>query len=168
MTEKIASYFLTLVFLVTAQNCFARPELEVALSDKNATAETKALYKNLRRISSKGYLFGHQDDLAYGVNWRYQLERSDVKEVTGDYPALYGWDLGGLEKNSAENLDGVPFEKMRQWIKDGYKRGGVVTLSCTLIIRLLVEVHGIQPMVPLHLYWKAGQITKNILTGLIK
>ncbi len=100
------------------------------LADKNATAETKALYQNLKAVSTKGYLVGHQDDLAYGINWRYEKDRSDVKEVCGDYPGLYGWDMGGLERNSGDaNLDGVPFKKMRQFIKEGYKRGGVITLS---------------------------------------
>jgi mannan endo-1,4-beta-mannosidase len=100
------------------------------LSDKAATPETKALYQNLYALKEKGFLFGHQDDLAYGVNWRYEKDRSDVKEVCGDYPGVYGWDLGGLERNNSDkNIDGVPFKKMRQYIKEGYKRGGVITLS---------------------------------------
>lgn len=98
-------------------------------SDKNATKETVALYKNLLKLKEKGYMFGHQDDLAYGVNWRYEDGRSDVKDVTGDYPAVYGWDMSGLETKSENDIDGVPFKKMRQYIKDGYARGGVITLS---------------------------------------
>jgi mannan endo-1,4-beta-mannosidase len=98
--------------------------------DKDATKETKALYNNLKTISTKGYLFGHQDDLAYGVNWRYEKDRSDVKEVCGDYPAVYGWDLGGLERaGNANNIDGVPFKKMKQFIQEAYQRGGVITIS---------------------------------------
>jgi hypothetical protein len=31
--------------------------------------------------------------------------------------------------NSDKNLDGVPFKNIRQYIKDGYKRGGVITIS---------------------------------------
>ena len=99
------------------------------LSDKNATNKTKILYKNLAKLSTKSILFGHQDDLAYGVNWKYEEGRSDVKDVSGDYPAVYGWDLAGLEKKSDKNIDGVPFDKMRQYIKDGYSRGGMITLS---------------------------------------
>lgn len=99
------------------------------LSDKLATAETKIVYNNLVQLTQKGILFGHQDDLAYGVNWKYQNGKSDVKEVTGDYPAVYGWDLGGLEKKSDKNIDGIPFDKMRQYIKEGYSRGGLITLS---------------------------------------
>ena len=56
-------------------------------SDKNATKETIHLYRNLKRIINKGILFGHQDDLAYGVTWKYEKGRSDVKDVAGDYPA---------------------------------------------------------------------------------
>ena len=99
------------------------------LSDKKATPETILLYKNLVKLTQKGILFGHQDDLAYGVNWKYEAGRSDVKDVTGDYPAVYGWDLGGLEKKSDKNIDGIPFDKMRQYIKEGYSRGGLITLS---------------------------------------
>ena len=98
-------------------------------TDKNATTETLNLYRNLKKLARKGFMFGHQDDLAYGVNWRYENGRSDVKEVTGDYPAIYGWELGGLEANADKNIDGVPFKKMRQFIKDGYERGGVITIS---------------------------------------
>lgn len=100
-----------------------------SISDKNATTETQILYKNLVKLSSKAILFGHQDDLAYGVNWKYEAGRSDIKDVTGDYPGVYGWDLAGLEKKSDKNIDGVPFDKMRQYIKDGHSRGGIITLS---------------------------------------
>lgn len=97
--------------------------------DKNATSQTAALCRNLKKLAAKGFMFGHQDDLAYGVNWRYENGRSDVKEVAGDYPAVYGWELGGLEANEDKDLDGVPFKKMRQFIKEGYERGGVITIS---------------------------------------
>ena len=102
---------------------------KTSLADSKATVETKIVYKNLVTIVNKGILFGHQDDLAYGVNWKYEARRSDVKDVTGDYPAVYGWDLSGLEKKSDKNIDGVPFDKMRQYIIDGHSRGGLITLS---------------------------------------
>lgn len=124
----LRSSFIT-IFLLVNYLLLAQQD-NFALSDKEATAETKALFKNLKTLSLKGYLFGHQDDLAYGVNWKYEKQRSDVKEVCGDYPAVYGWDLGGIERTGSEkNLDGVPFKNMRQFIKEGYKRGGVITLS---------------------------------------
>ncbi|HTE10084.1 MAG TPA: glycosyl hydrolase [Chitinophagaceae bacterium] len=97
--------------------------------DKKASPETIHLYNNLKKILSKGFMVGHQDDLAYGVNWKYENGNSDIKEVTGDYPAVYGWELGHLELDSSKNLDAVPFDKMKQFIATGYARGGVITIS---------------------------------------
>ncbi len=98
-------------------------------ADKQATRETLALLRNLRRLSFTGFLFGHQDDLAYGVNWKYQAGRSDVREVCGDYPALYGWDLSGMESDATADIDGVPFSFIRRAVSEGYARGGVITFS---------------------------------------
>jgi len=98
-------------------------------ADKKATKETVALYQNLKKISKKGFMFGHQDDLAYGVGWKYEKGRSDIKDVTGDYPAVYGWELGHLEIDKVVNLDSVPFKTMQQLIRLGYDRGGVITIS---------------------------------------
>lgn len=97
--------------------------------DPMATPETKALYRHLAQLPSSGFLFGHQDDLAYGVGWQYGNGLSDVKKVTGSYPALYGWELGRIELDQAVNLDSVPFDQMRSFIREGYKRGGVITIS---------------------------------------
>ena len=98
-------------------------------ADKNATRETRNLLRNLKNQLNKGIIFGHQDDLAYGVGWKYEQGRSDAKDVTGEYPGLYGWDFSGLEDGDLLNIDGVPFDKMREYIKQGYERGGVVTAS---------------------------------------
>lgn len=113
-------------FLLTAGRLFTQ---EIRPADKAATQQTLHLYNNLKKLSQKGFMFGHQDDLAYGVSWKYEPGRSDVKDVTGDYPAVYGWELGGLEADQDKNLDAVPFKKMRQFIKEGYERGGVITIS---------------------------------------
>ena len=124
-------HILWVSLLLWVVSCYAlSPEKKhQSLSDKNATPETENLYQNLILLQEKGFLFGHQDDLAYGVKWRYEEGRSDIKDVTGDYPALYGWDLGGIEHQKSNNIDGVPFKKMKNWIKEIYDRGGVSTIS---------------------------------------
>src|SRR5439155_4373552 len=98
-------------------------------SDRLATKETIALYNNLKKLLNKGFMFGHQDDLAYGVDWKYEDGRSDIKDVTGDYPAVYGFELGRLEIDQSVNLDSVPFDKMKNFIRTAYERGGIITLS---------------------------------------
>lgn len=101
----------------------------IQLIDPNATTETRALYANLRKISDEHILFGHQDDLAYGFKWIDEPGRSDVMEVAGSYPAVYGWELGHLEHGAEVNLDNVNFEKMKSWIIEGHQRGGIITIS---------------------------------------
>jgi mannan endo-1,4-beta-mannosidase len=142
---------LFLVFFLFATTLNAQ-ELPV---DKDATKETKCLYRNLKKITEKGYLFGHQDDLAYGVNWKYEDGRSDVKDVTGDYPAVYGWEIGHLEIGAKINLDSVPFDKMREYIQAGYQRGGVITISW----------HGNNPMTGGSSWDPAPGTVESILPG---
>ena len=79
--------------------------------------------------------YGHQDDLCYGHSWRVedwetdQLERSDVKAVTGKYPMVLGFDLGDIEHGADKNLDGVPFGLIRKAALKHIERGGIVTFS---------------------------------------
>lgn len=74
-------------------------------------------------------MFGHHDDTMYGIGWKDEEGRSDVKSVTGDYPAVISFDLGGIELGNSNNLDKVYFDKIRKEIIAHYKRGGVVSLS---------------------------------------
>ena len=99
------------------------------LVDPDATPETRALFANLRALQGTRILFGHQDDLAYGYEWTAQPGRSDVKEAAGAYPAVYGWELGNLELGMPADLDGVRFDRMREWIVEGYRRGAVIAVS---------------------------------------
>ncbi len=98
-------------------------------TDKKATAETVKLFQNLLKLQKTGTMFGHQDDLAYGYSWFNEEGRSDVKETCGDFPAVYGWELGHLELGVAYSLDSVYFDNIKKWIKTVYARGGVNTIS---------------------------------------
>ncbi len=97
--------------------------------DKNATKATKALFVNLQKLAKDHILFGHQDALAYGVEWDdWHKKKSDVKDVCGKYPAVYGWDMSKLGKYK-HNIDSVDFKHMRNWMKEVYKMGGINTVS---------------------------------------
>ena len=60
----------TVILLFTNLGLFAKQPLLIPCN-KNATAQTKALFQNLNKIAANGYLPGHQDNLAYGINGRY-------------------------------------------------------------------------------------------------
>ncbi len=140
--NKFHCIFLLLYYpfqLVSGQSSSGKPEVVQTkvfvthqgheCSDNFATQETKTLYLNLYSLTGKNILFGHQDDPCYGVGWKYLEGRSDIRDVTGQYPALYGFDLGRIELGLPYNLDSVPFEKTRLFIREAYDRGGVITLS---------------------------------------
>ena len=97
--------------------------------DKHADDQTTALFNNLRKLAGQKLMLGHQDGLAYGVLWKKGKNRSDIKDVCGDYPAVLGWDLGYLSKKRTYNIDTVSFKSMRKWMQFIYERGGVNTLS---------------------------------------
>jgi mannan endo-1,4-beta-mannosidase len=95
--------------------------------DMKATKKTKALYFNLKNSLGNNFMVGHQEDQAYGVTWKAEKKRSDVKNVCGDYAAVHGWDVG--KEGELHNLDSVLFSDVRKLIKRSYKRGGVNTIS---------------------------------------
>ena len=91
--------------------------------------QAQQLMERLDTLRQKGYMFGHQDDPFYGLTWEYQKDSSDVKNVCGDYPAVMGFELGGIEMGDVKSLDSVPFTKITEEIINHYNRGGIVTIS---------------------------------------
>ena len=94
-----------------------------------ASRQARLLFENLHRITGRQIMFGHQDDLAYGVHWQGESSRSDVKEVCGAYPSVFGWDVGELDGKSPFNIDSVPFERMRAFMQYAYAIGSINTIS---------------------------------------
>lgn len=95
----------------------------------------ESLLVRLSEIVEKGQvMYGHQDDLMYGHTWKLEDDapefvKSDVKEVCGHYPAVFGMDLGGIEMGWSHNLDKNDFDNMRASAVAHHERGGIVTFS---------------------------------------
>lgn len=98
-------------------------------STESELSEREKLLKTLESLKGKGVLFGHQDTYAYGYTWKDVDGQSDVKRVTGDYPAVFGWELGGIEKGVKANLDTVSFDNIRKYAVKAYQQGGINTFS---------------------------------------
>ncbi len=117
--------------------CSDKKKTEEPLADSGRTQRTENLLANLKQIGdSSVYLFGHHDDTVYGIGWAADYtndstihQRSDVKSVCNDFPALLSFDLGHLELGDSLNLDGVPFNRIRQEIIAHFDKGGMVTLT---------------------------------------
>lgn len=101
-----------------------------AVTDEQATTQTANLLRNLRSIADGGHtLFGHQSSSLYGIGWSGDADRSDVKSIAGDYPAVMGWDLAQIELGGDANIDGDRFADIRSRILESYARGGVTTIG---------------------------------------
>lgn len=125
---KLINFLLALLFL-TVTACKSQGNLESFTADKKATASTVKLLSNMKTLAAKGIMIGHQDDLAYGIGWISPNGKSDVYRVCSDYPAVFGWDLGHIEKGSAVNLDSVPFSDMARYATEMNANGGINTFS---------------------------------------
>jgi mannan endo-1,4-beta-mannosidase len=98
------------------------------LIDSKATAETKALYVNLGKLSRDHTLFGHQHATEYGHGWYGDENRSDVKSVVGSHPAVIGVDISGFSGRPPEEIRWSR-EQVRKNVIDTYNRGGVTTVA---------------------------------------
>lgn len=107
------------------------------LADSGRTQRTENLLTNLIAQGDSGvYMFGHHDDTVYGIGWEADYdndstiaEKSDVKSVCNDYPAVLSFDLGHIELGADKNLDGVPFKRIKDEIINHFNHGGMITLS---------------------------------------
>ena len=103
---------------------------KISLIDPKATKETKALYRNLHRLSEKYILFGHQHATEYGHGWQGESNRSDVKSVTGSHPAVIGVDIAGLADNSIpDSIRQKTKRSLLQTVIDTHNRGGITTIA---------------------------------------
>jgi mannan endo-1,4-beta-mannosidase len=101
--------------------------------DPQANELTQRLYANLHALAGNGIMFGHQATLDYGYYWTHQELapgelRSDVRDVSGSFPAVYGLDINHVTgprwspEQRAENI-----MKHFRWVRGAFERGGVIT-----------------------------------------
>ena len=97
--------------------------------DPNALPGVHALYNKLMEVQNSGHvLFGHHNALAYGHSWRDELGRSDVKDMTGSHPAICSMDFARIEHGNANNINRIPFDKMREIIQYAHRRNQIITI----------------------------------------
>jgi mannan endo-1,4-beta-mannosidase len=115
------------------------------LIDPDATPGTKALYFNLRALSGKHILFGHQHSTEYGHGWDGDTNRSDVRSVTGSHPAVVGVDFSGLTNMQlADSVRAGIRRALQQNVAATYNRGGLTTVAW----------HFTNPLSGAGFYWK--------------
>ena len=131
MTRYTQIFFMKTSYLLALVAAFSTCSIHAQIKgpiDSFATKETKALYKNLYKLSEKHTLFGHQHATEYGHGWSGDANRSDVKSVTGSHPAVIGVDFSELSGRS-ENEIKKTAELLKKNIIDTYNRGGITTVA---------------------------------------
>lgn len=110
--------------LMTA--CSSNQQRDAVVSD---ASPAESLQMRIDTLRKHGYMYAHQDDPFYGINWMWERGRSDTYELVGDYPGVMGFDLGGIEVGDLGNLDHVPFSWIREEAIKHVERGGIITFS---------------------------------------
>jgi mannan endo-1,4-beta-mannosidase len=129
MLKELKIYVASILFVTGFASCDSAGKKQKENNGFKRTAETGNLLESLRRMPEKGFMFGHHDDPLYGIGWKGDGERSDVKSVCGDYPAVMSFDLGRIELGRDISLDNIAFEDIRKEIIAQYNRGGMSTIS---------------------------------------
>nr|WP_321412017.1 glycosyl hydrolase [uncultured Carboxylicivirga sp.] len=122
---------LSILFVTMLSACSVPCQQTVKVVDQNADENVIKLYQFLMQSDTLGIMLGHEDTFAYGIGWKHDGEvyTSDVYKICGDFPAVFGWDLGHIETGSPVNIDTVNFESMKKFIVKAHEMGGINTIS---------------------------------------
>lgn len=124
-----ATALAALLIVGSAPSAFAAEPLEVAVADSSATDETRSLFAFLRQQQGHGALFGqqHATDYALGTGL------SDAFDVTGDYPAVFGFDTLVIDGRERPGVSGDTAEqnadRLGAAFVDADAHGAIPTLS---------------------------------------
>ncbi|MBO9599934.1 MAG: glycosyl hydrolase, partial [Cohnella sp.] len=91
--------------------------------NKNATAGARELLKLLYEIKGKNTLSGQHDYLEMPDHYS-----NIVKQLTGKYPAINGYELGGIMNQTDEELAAYRDNVIKSAIA-WHKSGGIVTIT---------------------------------------
>ena len=94
------------------------------LSDKDATAETQSLMNYLADVYGKHIISGQQEIYMYGPH-DFSYEFDYIKDLTGEYPAIRGFDFLN-QANILYGSDDGTTDRMIDWAKN---QNGIVTAS---------------------------------------
>lgn len=134
--HSVITVVLVLILLASVSSCaslydatYKKPKLV----DHRLSKEAKRLHKTLFIIPKTGFAIGQQDATSYGIGWKTATNanvwRSDVYDVSGDFPSVFGFDIAKIEFDSRKNIDSVDFNIMRNLIFNAHKKGGIITIS---------------------------------------
>jgi mannan endo-1,4-beta-mannosidase len=131
--RKRVLFFFIIVSFSSCSSFYNSVYQKPSLVDIKISKNAKILHKRLFYTVKKGIAIGHQDATSYGIGWvqeDFSNEiKSDVQGVVGDFPAVFGFDIGKIELGNKVNLDSVSFDFMRKTMIEAHKKGAIITVS---------------------------------------
>jgi mannan endo-1,4-beta-mannosidase len=125
-TDPVVDPPVVVTDLLTTQN------VKTYMVDKNATAETVALFYNLKKLAKTKFAIGQQDAFNGFYN-NGSSSLSDIKKTTGYDPALLGSDFMFItDKNNNEQADNWFYQQeiiITDDVKEAYAKGMINTFS---------------------------------------
>ena len=95
------------------------------------TTRTENLQHNMLAYEEKGAMLGQMYATAEGIGWMGDSCQSDLNKVTGDNPAVIGYELAGIENNKTQNSDGIDTTLIRRTAIDFMQRQGLAIMLWT-------------------------------------
>lgn len=110
---------------------FTKETVADFMVDANATAETKALFYNLKILSKTNFVIGQQD--AFNSFYMGDSSASDIKKTAGSDPGLLGSDFIFItDKNNNGKSDNWFYQQELEAVKDikeAYAKGMINIMS---------------------------------------
>jgi mannan endo-1,4-beta-mannosidase len=131
--KYLSIFSLVILFATCVNDSTERESVQFVMVDHNAGEYTINLYKNLHNYAGAGLMFGHQATLDYGYTWHSSeipadSLRSDVKDVSGSFPAVFGWDVNYVANpqfDDSTRKARVSLQLKRD--RGVFERGGILT-----------------------------------------
>lgn len=99
-------------------------------ADPNINQEAKDLYNKLLDITQLGIAFGQQQPFGTGNNFHVPDElEQDFFEVTGDHPAIAGFDLELIGLKSEGFFLDMFINRFTQEVVKAHENGSIITIS---------------------------------------
>ncbi len=99
--------------------------------DPLATKETRARFMPLScsaRPAAESYSTSGRRAVRSRLALRNRVAPTS-RDCCGDYPAVFGWELGGMELGAERSIDDVPFDLIARRLIEAAGRGAVNTVS---------------------------------------
>ncbi len=126
--RKIVCLLLTVLAIAS---CSKSPKNYEEIGSSGLTTRTENLRRNLLAYEDRGVMLGQMYATAEGIGWQGDSCRSDLHEVTGDNPAVTGYELAGIESGGERNVDDIDTTLIRRTAIEFMHRQGLSIMLWT-------------------------------------